>query len=440
MSSTKACFIVFLLFILSIKTSTTPIRYDGAKIYQFDCPKQLLEVLKRKMKTSPTTRSFEIWSLRPGNSMNAIAFVAPEQQRRFERLLKKSRLNYSILNRNIQAAHDAEKAEMTRRRRKLMSTEKGTISVDQYHTLEEMEKYLKEVAELFPERIQLFEASKTYQGRKIYALKISNCIKCPSTKPSALVNAGFHAREWMSHASAIYIINEFVHNSKDPKIKWLLDRFDWYFVPNANPDGYVYTMNEDRLWRKTMSKHKGGVGVDMNRNYGYHWGEEKEAKDPAEEVFAGTGPLSEVETKGLAKFVDENVKNLTIFFDIHAFMQSFLLPWGYTKEKPKHFGYLMDGCTRILEAIKKFNGNKYNCGTPVELLYPVSGSAMDYYHSKGVPLSYSVEVRPFSKDNEMSDKEFLASMSAPASMIVPTGQEMLVSLYELGQYYYSPKQ
>jgi len=32
----------------------------------------------------------------------------------------------------------------------------------------------------------------------------------------------------------------------------LLDEVDLYFIPMANPDGYVYTQT-DRMWRKTRS-------------------------------------------------------------------------------------------------------------------------------------------------------------------------------------------
>lgn len=30
---------------------------------------------------------------------------------------------------------------------------------------------------------------------------------------------------------------------------------DWYILPVSNPDGYDYSLNYDRMWRKTRSKH-----------------------------------------------------------------------------------------------------------------------------------------------------------------------------------------
>jgi murein tripeptide amidase MpaA len=45
-------------------------------------------------------------------------------------------------------------------------------------------------------------------------------------------------------------------------------------VPVVNPDGYEYTHTEDRLWRKSRSRHNGDrcIGVDLNRNFDFHWG------------------------------------------------------------------------------------------------------------------------------------------------------------------------
>lgn len=56
--------------------------------------------------------------------------------------------------------------------------------------------------------------------------------------------------------------------SLSPQDQDLLDNVDWHIVPVLNPDGYVYTFTEDRLWRKSRSLHNGGncPGVDLNRS------------------------------------------------------------------------------------------------------------------------------------------------------------------------------
>ncbi|KAK6029030.1 hypothetical protein OSTOST_04872, partial [Ostertagia ostertagi] len=95
----------------------------------------------------------------------------------------------------------------------------------------------------------------------------------------------------------------------DPKITRSVEKFDWYIVPEANPDGirvqpaigkslYVY----DRLWRKTRSRNttvnKWCVGADANRNWGHRWGEAGANRSPCSNIYAGSRPFSEPEIVG----------------------------------------------------------------------------------------------------------------------------------------------
>ena len=47
---------------------------------------------------------------------------------------------------------------------------------------------------------------------------------------------GIHAREWISPATVTYVMNELVTN---PQHGSLLDMFDFFILPVANPDGLV---------------------------------------------------------------------------------------------------------------------------------------------------------------------------------------------------------
>ena len=89
--------------------------------------------------------------------------------------------------------------------------------------------------------------------------------------PNIWLEAGIHAREWIPPAVATFIVRELVEDyAEHPEY---LDKINWYFLPSANPDGYSYTFESDRLWRKTRSPQSGGcVGVDPNRNWDFHWG------------------------------------------------------------------------------------------------------------------------------------------------------------------------
>ena len=63
---------------------------------------------------------------------------------------------------------------------------------------------------------------------------------------------GIHAREWITPATLTYMINELIDNPL--KYDCILNDFDFYFIPLMNPDGYVYSHEYDRMWRKTRNQ------------------------------------------------------------------------------------------------------------------------------------------------------------------------------------------
>ena len=71
---------------------------------------------------------------------------------------------------------------------------------------------------------------------------------------------------------ATYLINEL---TKPGGAINIIDHLNIHVLPIANPDGYEYSRNSERLWRKTRSdtgSSLGCMGVDGNRNWDYHWG------------------------------------------------------------------------------------------------------------------------------------------------------------------------
>lgn len=61
-------------------------------------------------------------------------------------------------------------------------------------------------------------------------------------KPAVYLDGGLHAREWISVSTALFVAEKLASGySSDPTIKRLLDHYDFYILPLANPDGYEYT-------------------------------------------------------------------------------------------------------------------------------------------------------------------------------------------------------
>ncbi|MCL4124914.1 UNVERIFIED_CONTAM: hypothetical protein GTU68_011585, partial [Idotea baltica] len=119
------------------------------------------------------------------------------------------------------------------------------------------------------------EIGRTNEGREIRLMKVSSS-NGPINKPAIWMDCGIHAREWISPATCLwglgYLSSQYGVNNN---VTTLLDNHDLYILPVLNPDGYNYTMVEDRLWRKNRMQYSSEdcVGTDLNRNYDDgHWG------------------------------------------------------------------------------------------------------------------------------------------------------------------------
>lgn len=159
------------------------------------------------------------------------------------------------------------------------------------------------------------------------------------TSRDGSVLAGIHANEWITPAALTWMVNELVENADS--YGCILDRFDWYFVPMVNPDGYEYSHAVDRMWRKTRRNYTSTlvrssarklrvdiaspddeqcVGADINRNFEFHWRKGGSSSNVCSPSYAGVKPFSEPESRALANFMLKQViqnpfyrGNFTIF-------------------------------------------------------------------------------------------------------------------------------
>ncbi|MCL4134767.1 UNVERIFIED_CONTAM: hypothetical protein GTU68_041749, partial [Idotea baltica] len=145
---------------------------------------------------------------------------------------------------------------------------------------------------------------------------------------------------WISPATCLwglgYLSSQYGINNN---VTTLLDNHDLYILPVLNPDGYNYTMAEDRLWRKNRMQYSSEdcFGTDLNRNYDDgHWGGTGSSNSSCSDVYHGPAPFSELETSAVRSKVlsiqDEQI--VKSFFSIHSYGQLWLFAFGWTGDLP----------------------------------------------------------------------------------------------------------
>lgn len=227
---------------------------------------------------------------------------------------------------------------------------------------------------------------RSFENRDIKTVTISR--KNGTAKNTVFIDAGIHAREWIAVSTALYVIDQLVSGN------YSLPDFDWVILPVVNPDGYEYSHERDRLWRKTRSNNSAEcIGVDGNRNFDFHWAEVGASGFSCSETYRGEKAFSESETVALRDAVLSVNDTCKLYLTLHSFGNYLLYPWGWTSDLPASWKELHEVGTSAANAIKEATGTRYTVGSSTNVLYAAAGGSDDYMFAKAnIPFSYTMEL------------------------------------------------
>uniref|UniRef100_A0A8D2DTF8 Carboxypeptidase A4 n=1 Tax=Sciurus vulgaris TaxID=55149 RepID=A0A8D2DTF8_SCIVU len=288
-----------------------------------------------------------------------------------------------------------------------------SVTIDDLQIYREMDN----IATDFPDLASRVKIGQSFENRPMYVLKFSTG---GEQRPAIWLNAGIHSREWISQATAIWTARKIVSDyGKDRAVTSILEKVDIFLLPVANPDGYVYTHTQNRLWRKTRSLNPGSrcIGTDPNRNWNASFAGEGASDNPCSEVYHGPHANSEVEVKSVVDFIQKH-GNFRCFIDLHSYSQLLMYPYGYTVKKAPDAEELDDVARRAAEALASLSGTKYQVGPICTTVYPASGSSIDWAYDNGIKYAFTFELR------DTGHYGFLL----PANQIIPTAEETWLGL------------
>lgn len=352
----------------------------------------------------------DVWSERIGQGVLEIDLRRVDLHR-----LDAIGVPYDMLIDDLQAHADAHAADMVRVRREQLERKPdgfqrgGQVHDDEwfatYRTLDEITQYCENIRALRPDLATIDVIGQSWKGRDMFSITISG-VDTESNpiedRPALFIFSTVHAREWIAPMTTSYIASKLVEDyDTDEHVRMLLDHARVVIVPVGNPDGYLYSWTDARHWRKNRRDNGDGTfGVDINRNWGFQWGNDGSSSDTSNTTYRGTHPFSEPETRALRDVAIGLGEKLVAHIDYHSYSQLVMWPYGFMSGvvTPEPWASsLIDIGTCMSDAIGDATGAFYRPQQSVEL-YPASGVSEDWFFGALSTVSFIIELRPIHPD------------------------------------------
>lgn len=271
--------------------------------------------------------------------------------------------------------------------RRLKRAFSGTLDLSRYYNYTEIEEWYRSLEATYgPSVVKVTVAGKSYEGRDI--LKVVLCDD-GTDKPTVIIDAGIHAREWIAPASAMYFVSQLAETTNHTA---LCNGLKYVIIPSVNPDGYTYSLQFDRNWRKTRKPVGSGcIGTDGNRNYGYEWGGPGASTNPCSDTYRGEHAFSEIESEIVRQTLAIH-NDAKMYLSIHSYGRYILYPWGWDYSTPATQPDLHRVSMAGYNAALAHNGARYEVGGAADVLYVAAGGSDDYaFGGAGIPISVTFE-------------------------------------------------
>ena len=249
--------------------------------------------------------------------------------------------------------------------------------------------------------------------REIVALRLTadEGSSADGSKPAVLYSSLIHAREWISGEVNRRLLEWFIKGWREqkPQVVDILQTTELWFVLVQNPDGFQYTFEHDRLWRKNLRDNDpDGAGpaepddqisvldgVDNNRNFAEHWNfdDEGSASIVSDQTYRGPAAMSEPENQALDAVLQLSQPEFHISY--HSFGELLLAPFGFQVNTPSADDPIFISWTGT---DKKPAVQGYDPGVGADL-YTTNGEQTDYAYAEYGALSVTPELGDGNQDS-----------------------------------------
>lgn len=118
------------------------------------------------------------------------------------------------------------------------------IHFDRYYRYDELTRLLRAYAGEYPQFVALESIGRSYEGRDIWLVTVTNSATGPAAdKPALWVDGNIHASEVSPSTACLHLLNHLVTKyGNDPDVTRALDTRAFYICPRVNPDGAEWAL------------------------------------------------------------------------------------------------------------------------------------------------------------------------------------------------------
>ncbi|HEV2086671.1 MAG TPA: M14 family zinc carboxypeptidase [Cryptosporangiaceae bacterium] len=288
----------------------------------------------------PATKTYQVDGARTKGDRTAVASTgaAIVEQSHGQVLVTATEQEAAAISRKgfkVSAAPERKKTDSNR-----VGTMDFPAADSAYHTYAEMSTEVANVAAAYPSLVTRVSLGRSYEGRELWAAKISDNVGTDEAEPEVLFTCNQHAREHLTVEMCLYILNEMTGKyASDSRVKAVVDSREIWIVFMVNPDGVEYDIatGSYRSWRKNRQPNANttAVGTDLNRNWDYNWGCcGGSSGSPSSDTYRGSAPFSAPEARLIGDFVNSRkiggVQQMKAHIDFHTYSELILWPYGFT--------------------------------------------------------------------------------------------------------------
>jgi len=291
----------------------------------------------------------------------------------------------------------------------------------QYFTYDSMIDLFIDLKKNYSDIISFESLGKTYEGRDIWMVKLSDNVEIDEDEPGVLLIGAHHGNEWPSFEVLLYFIRHLTNFyykentdddmdgeiNEDPidgfdndedglvdedpsedRVRETINNTQIFLFPMLNPDGVEYGEIGSRKNRVPNHGPFGfkdeitSYGVNLNRNYGYDWilyylfpFNYRLFVNAIDSSFnyRGPRPFSENETKTIKYFIEN--QNISLALSYHSYSEVMFYPWYHTSKKAPHEDIYLS----IGENMSKIN--KYRLITGGNYIIPRLGGTLGTFEN-----------------------------------------------------------